>query len=309
MSRAPTLAELRQRSDMFLTDGSINFEYVPDFADCVLPYTRFFHDDFLGGTRGMSPDDGWPYTVMLMEMYSRGTALNISDDRLARLCGMSKSKFLKAKNYLIEEGKIVPLDTGLWNERAELTFILRQISKQDATAAGVASGKKRRKNKGRPERPLSESSADAEPSSEAQKLSIDGDDAGARARSIPSAFRERLLDAMGADPTSGLIGPNGRLLGTQADMLEAGKWTGDLGLVETECIAVITECMSRKRDGPPASFRYFSPAMQRLAGAKTQPKLTPIEGGQNAIRSAPPGVAANASDISAAADYLASTLR
>lgn len=84
-----------------------------------------------------------------------------------------------------------------------------------------------------------------------------------------STFREQILEAMSVHP-SGLTGPNGRILGTLADMEEARLWTG-MGLTEAECIAVVAEAMAGKRDGPPRSFKYFLPAMKRLAAAKQAP--------------------------------------
>ncbi len=86
-------------------------------------------------------------------------------------------------------------------------------------------------------------------------------------------FRERLLTAIGADPVSGMIGPNGRRLGTKADMIEAGRWIGDLGLTEAECLAEVAAISCTKSDGPPSKFAYFTPALTRLAGVKASPPL------------------------------------
>lgn len=88
-------------------------------------------------------------------------------------------------------------------------------------------------------------------------------------------FREQILTAAKADPVSGLTGPNGKRIGTQADMAEAAKWLLDLGLTESECIAEIVAVVAAKRDGPPTNFRYFSPAMARLSAAKNAPPLQP----------------------------------
>jgi uncharacterized protein YdaU (DUF1376 family) len=106
-----------------------------------------------------------------------------------------------------------------------------------------------------------------------------GGSAGASKNAIsgnPSpTFREQILTAAGADRVSGLTGPNGKRIGTQADMAEAGKWINDLGLTEAECLAEIIAVVTAKRDGPPTSFRYFSPAMTRLAAAKVAPPMQP----------------------------------
>lgn len=100
-----------------------------------------------------------------------------------------------------------------------------------------------------------------------------------RARELPDyqnrTLRERLLAACGADPVSGLTGPNGRILGTQADMAEVDRWRSDLGLSDDQIAAMIADVMARKRDGPPSSLTYFRAAMQRLAAEMAQPALRP----------------------------------
>jgi uncharacterized protein YdaU (DUF1376 family) len=96
--------------------------------------------------------------------------------------------------------------------------------------------------------------------------------------------RERLLVAMGADPVSGLSGPNGKILGTQADMAEVSRWQ-QLGLSPQEQLGVVAEVIAGKTDGMPANFRYFTPAMQRLAGAKQAGPIAPVFQGR---RAAPP---------------------
>lgn len=87
-------------------------------------------------------------------------------------------------------------------------------------------------------------------------------------------------------------------------MAEAGRWLSDLGLSEAECVAVVSEVMHRKRDGPPANFAYFTPAMQRLAGAMRGPKLTPIDGGQIGTTSRKPTARPSTDDICRAADAI-----
>ena len=87
-----------------------------------------------------------------------------------------------------------------------------------------------------------------------------------------STFRELILAAIGVD-RSGLTGRGGRILGNQSDMFEAGRWATDLGLTETEQLDLIREIMARKTDGPPGTFKFFTAAMQRLAGEKAAPPL------------------------------------
>jgi hypothetical protein len=102
-------------------------------------------------------------------------------------------------------------------------------------------------------------------------------------------LRERIMDALGVD-RSGLLGPSGKLLGTQAEMQDVARWSSELGLTEDEQIAVIRETMqgSRAGKGPPGSLRYFNAAMSRFAEAKARPlpapatsSLTLVRGGRN----------------------------
>ncbi len=96
-------------------------------------------------------------------------------------------------------------------------------------------------------------------------------------------FREQILLAIRVDP-SGMTGHGGTMIGTQADMIEAGRWIADLGLTEAEVLAEITSVMAHKSDGQPSGFKFFTKAMQRLAAAKAAPPIQMIHaapGGRN----------------------------
>lgn len=86
------------------------------------------------------------------------------------------------------------------------------------------------------------------------------------------AQRESLLAAMGADPSS-------RAAGTSSDMIEARKWSTDLGLTIADQVDVVREVLATRAagDDPPNSFRFFTKAMTRRAGLNTAPPLTPKE--------------------------------
>lgn len=91
-------------------------------------------------------------------------------------------------------------------------------------------------------------------------------------------LRVEILTAMGLDET-GQLGPNGKLVGTRADMIAAHHWQNALGLTSTEIVETVQDVMRSKPDGPPSAFKYFTPAMQRLADAKAAPP--PEIGGTN----------------------------
>lgn len=91
-----------------------------------------------------------------------------------------------------------------------------------------------------------------------------------------STLRERVLSAMGVGP-DGVIGPS-KFIGSPADMAETKRWLAMPGITIDAIEAEISGVMRGKRDGPPARFSYFTPAMQRLSAALTAPPLAPIEG-------------------------------
>lgn len=273
-------------------DGTINRAYAPDFTGCLLPYCQWYQDDFLGGVRGMTAAEVGVYTILLCEMYARGVALNMPEARLARACGLPAAKFRAILAMLVREGKIIALDAGLWNERVDETLLRRQNEHLNNSRAGSYSARKRKEIKGTIERPLNDRSTVVQPISEAHIYGGGGGGDGntrARTREPPprdasakaQTFREALLVAMGADPVSGLTGPNGKMIGTQVDMIEADRWVSDLGLTESECIAQVVAVMASKRDGPPNGFNYFTPAMIRLAGAKLAPPIHVDAGGRH----------------------------
>lgn len=89
----------------------------------------------------------------------------------------------------------------------------------------------------------------------------------------PPTWRERILELLGV--RHGDVTPSGGMLGGRADMAEAARWRDELGLTEAEVLTVVGEVMARKRDGPPKSFRYFRPAMQRAAAEKSEGPMRP----------------------------------
>lgn len=148
----------------------MNIDYVPDFQHCLLPYVQWYQDDFVGGVRGMKAHEIGIYTMLLMEMYARGHALDMPTDRLARLCGSDKRTFEKTLDLLLAEGKIIRLNCGLWNDRCENAFRSRAKMQDQNSSAAHRSWEKRRKNNGTEEQAHSERNASAMPSSEAQSI-------------------------------------------------------------------------------------------------------------------------------------------
>ncbi|WP_375622798.1 MULTISPECIES: YdaU family protein [unclassified Bartonella] len=146
-----------------------NQQETPHYESSRLPYVCWYQNDFLGGVRGMRAHEIGIYTILLNEMYARGRPLEISKERLARLCGCDKRTFVNVLEMLIQEGKILNLANGLWNKRCENIFQEREKLLEQKSFAGRSSAKKRKKINTEIQQLLNERTKDGEQSSEAQK--------------------------------------------------------------------------------------------------------------------------------------------
>lgn len=147
----------------------VHQQETPHYESSTLPYVCWYQNDFLGGVRGMRAHEIGIYTILLNEMYARGRPLELSPERLARLCGCDKRTFESVLKMLIKEGKILNLANGLWNKRCENVFYERTKLLEQKSFAGRSSAKKRKKINERFQQLLNESVRDAEQNSESQK--------------------------------------------------------------------------------------------------------------------------------------------
>ncbi len=112
-----------------------------------MPWVRFFPSDWLGGTRGMSAVETGVYITLIATMYERGEPIVEDHPRLSRLCGASNSAFKKALETLLDEGKIVRTERGLWNDRVEKEQVyLSEKSEVGSRAANARWSKKDNEN-------------------------------------------------------------------------------------------------------------------------------------------------------------------
>jgi hypothetical protein len=224
--------------------------------------------------------------VSTIRLYERPLKHN-----LRVLSGLWRCNERKAKRILeelIEVGKLT-IEGGLIVDEKAVhdASILRQsrVDKQLAgREGGIESGKSRRKALENNKTGEAPASTREEKAREEKSINGGGDSASAPKRMTP---RERILEAIGVDPVSGLTGRGGAQLGKQVDMIDAGKWVFDLGLSWDEIITEIRDVMSRKHDGPPSSFKFFDAPMRRLAAAKAAPPLTPSDSAQHENAGAP----------------------
>ncbi len=141
----------------------------PNYESSTLPYVCWYQNDFLGGVRGMRAHEIGIYTILLNEMYARGRPLDLSEERLARLCGCDKRTFTSVLEMLIAEGKILNLTCGLWNKRCENVFRERAQLLEQKSSAGRSSAQKRKKINEKIQHLLNTCPTDGELNSKAQK--------------------------------------------------------------------------------------------------------------------------------------------
>src|SRR5215469_7023671 len=82
----------------------------------------FYPDDFLVGTSGMNPTEGWVYWIACVLMYSRGGPIQIDDlRRWLRLRGVH---FQQAFDALVEAGKLTLDGSSIRSQR-----VLNELSR------------------------------------------------------------------------------------------------------------------------------------------------------------------------------------
>ncbi|WP_226552960.1 DUF1376 domain-containing protein [Celeribacter naphthalenivorans] len=220
-----------------------------------LPYYKAYPRDFIEGTIGMDFETKGAYRLVIDLIYMQGGRLPDDSRYISGLLGCSVRKWNSIREKLLSSGKLEIIGEFLSNYRADKELeTLRKVQEQNAENRRGSN-----KNKDLQKRP----SIHTEPEPD-----IDDDDTRAT-----MTDRERLLEAMGhgsQDCTAG-----GRIMGNQNDMLEASKWSDDLGLTLDEQCAVIRD-VTGKATSQISSFKYFSGPMVDYAGRKKQ-RLEPTE--------------------------------
>jgi len=241
------------------------------------PALPLWTDAYLGDTTHLTTIEHGAYLLLLMAMWrSKGCSLPNDPKLLARYARVNSAQwariwetlapFFKVENGEITQGRLTD----------EATFVKRNSTRQSNNV--MARWLKTKETADTTVIPLGYHSDTPTPTPTSTPTFIGGE---SRAGEEISTHREQLLTAMGVDP-SGLTGKGGQWIGGTADMAIVGQWTS-MGITESEQIAVVIEVMgSRKEPGSPSSFKYFTPAMQRLAGVKST-TLKPIIPSQASI--------------------------
>lgn len=161
------------------------------------PWFRFFADDWLKRTRGLSAAEFGILMRLLATMHIRSEPLPEDHPRLARICGTVTVNFRHALNNLLEEGFIVRRGSGLWSPA------------MDAEEQFRRAGNSRRSNcisEEKPIKSMAENDRDSEsqryrdsevfegpikgPSSTSQSTSSESEDRGSRLDGAPPSAAE-----------------------------------------------------------------------------------------------------------------------
>jgi uncharacterized protein YdaU (DUF1376 family) len=232
-----------------------------------LPYYKAYPRDFIEGTVGMPFEMKAAYRLVLDLIYMQGGRLPDEPRYIAGLLGCSVKKWNGLRSALIEAGKIFVIDEFLANYRADKELeILGKFQDQQ------------RKNRSKPNKNKDIQTPRFDHTEPEPDTDIGGGGSACarevETRQAEPSDRERILAAIGLGP-DGVAGPS-RFLGTQGDMAEAARWMEMPGLSVDVICAEVARIMACKSDGPPASFKYFTGAMQRLSGQLSAPALQPL---------------------------------
>lgn len=242
-----------------------------------IPYFPMYPDDFEADTAHLSlAEDGAYNRLLRLQWRSHGCKIPNDTAWVIR-----KMRAVSEADQAIVQAIIGEFFTRKGGKIFSARLLKEWVQACDAHEKRILAGSKGGKAKAQKSQEITHSNAlpmlkqpepEPEPYREEKKEGGGGSASASEKPEIQQpTFRENLLAAIGVDPVSGMTGRGGSRIGTQADMIEAGRWITDLGLTEAECLAEVADLIRSKRDGPPSKFTYFSAAMARLAAAKLAP--------------------------------------
>lgn len=268
--------------------------------DSKVVHVAFYASDWLAGTRGYTPAQTGVYITLLAMIYEQTKPLPYDDARLARLCNCPAGTFKKILAVLIEDGKIVRLDAGLWNMRAGRELDAAKGAMDRASDKGKKAINARwSKAKGESDRAQKQSVTSQ--SDEQQKQNQDDEKPNtinetaiheyypSNTNQNQNQSKEEEEDTRARkspDPQRSLIGQITHALGfdhhgmvpkywmaSDAPVI-VQRWVTDLGLTADEVLTVATQNM-RAHGSPANGPKTLTRHMQDYAAAKQAPRLEP----------------------------------
>ena len=154
------------------------------------PWFKCYPDDFLQGMRDMDPVTQAFYVQLIFRMYGSGDAIYADDRTIGRWCNSNSRPWLRVRDDLIRQGRLVVLsDGGLINGRALEEMVeqseskhvpqfirerLAKLSDMFRESFGKDSGKIRETSPKTPIEPCRIKNLDPEPDSEDKSSECDG---------------------------------------------------------------------------------------------------------------------------------------
>jgi len=238
-----------------------------------LPYYPFYPSDFEAKTSHLTLEEDGAYNRLLRLMWmTPGCSLPDDPAWVARRLRVDAATYDRVVAPIISEF-FKRARKRIYSPRLMREFDSAKVTHELRVSAG--------KKGGRSPKPLKsagteESRAKAGPKQPEPEPEPDKKEGGGVVREAGKTDREAILQAIGVDPISGITGPSGRMIGTQADMAEVARWLDLPGITVPVILTEVRRIMAGKRDGPPSTFRFFTKAIQRLSGEISRPALDPI---------------------------------
>ena len=261
-------------------------------------------DAFIRDTQTLEPDEVGAYLRILMAMWST-PSLVLPDDprRLARAAGVSTKMWNARIGPMVRPLlKTVPGGVSSKRLRQEADALEAFLRTQSDRRKGVTNKQRRqiwegisppKSGRGGERKPLeyndrpstADVSADTTIPTSQHKRTPDDDARDAReppekpAKSKDDPFFDAIREAACVDPSK-----NSRDEWTDVHLTpEVLRWRS-LGLTDDEIVAVIRGVQRKRGQAPPNGPRYFTRAMQDLAGEKARPDLEPTPKGEANVR-------------------------
>lgn len=248
------------------------------------PHLPLFTDAYLADTRHLTTEEHGAYLLLMMEAWRRPDC-NLPDDdmMLARLSGLSLDRWEEIKPVVMafwkRDGR-----RKVWTQKRLLKErgYVSEKSKSQRDKATKRWNKSKKADAAALPRACPEDAPTPTPTPSLTTFEKDDVGGSARASDKNLTIRERLLWAAGIDPQS-IIDKGPGAKGGDLDMAEVKRW---LDLFKGDADAVVQHVASIRSgmNDPPNTLRYFTKPLQKIAGAKSAPPLTPIEGTPHAER-------------------------
>jgi len=111
-----------------------------------LPYFPLYPAAFMGGVRGMTPQEVGVYIMLLCRMYEENGPIEYHVLRLSTYCGMREKTFQMVTEKLVALGKLSLSDGMLFNDKAASVISDRSDKLKNNSKAGKRSAEKRQQN-------------------------------------------------------------------------------------------------------------------------------------------------------------------